>query len=51
MLYAEPKNKVIVGSYLTNTDLAVVQANDGVRAKKKKNNTKVRNIRLAEILV
>ena len=50
-LYAEPKNKVIVGSYLTKTDLAVVHANDGVRAKKKKKNTKDKNIRLAKILV
>ena len=33
--YAEPKDEVIVGSYLS-----VVQVNDGVRAKKKKKNTK-----------
>ena len=39
-LYAEPKDEVIVRSCLTKTNLSVVQANDGVPAKKKKNNTK-----------
>ena len=35
-LYAEPKDEVIIGSYLTKTNLSVVQANDEVRANKKK---------------
>ena len=39
-LHAEPKDEVIVGSYLTKTNLSVFQANDGVRSKKKKSNTK-----------
>ena len=39
-LYAKPKDEVIVDSYLTKTNLSVVQVNDGVRAKKKKKNTK-----------
>ena len=40
ILYSEPKDKVIVGSYLTKTNLSAVQANDRVRAKKNKKNTK-----------
>ena len=39
-LYAELKDEVIVRCYLTKTNLSVVQANDGVRAKKKKKNIK-----------
>ena len=40
ILYAEPKDKVIVGSYLKKTNLSAVQANERVRAKKKKKNPK-----------
>ena len=39
-LYADPKDEVIAGSYLTKVNLPVVRANDEVRAKKKKKNTK-----------
>ena len=39
-LYADPKDEVIAGSYLTKINLSVVRANDEVRAKKKKKNTK-----------
>ena len=39
-LYTEPRDEVIVGSYLTKTNLSVIQENDGVRTKKKKKNTK-----------
>ena len=40
ILYTEPKDKVIAGSYLTKTNLSAVQANERVRAKKKKKNPK-----------
>ena len=39
-LYAEPKDEVIFGSYITETNLSLVQVNDEVRAKKNKRNTK-----------
>ena len=38
--YAEPKDEVFIGSYLTKTDSSVIQTNCGIRAKKKKKNTK-----------
>ena len=40
IFYVESKDKVIVGSYLTKTNLSAVQANDRVRAKKNKKTTK-----------
>ena len=40
ILYTEPNNQIIIGSYLLKTNLSVFQANDEVRAKKKKRNTK-----------
>ena len=38
-LYAETKDEVIASTYLTKTNLSVVQANDGFRARRKKKNT------------
>lgn len=40
ILYTEPNDQIIIGSYLLKTNLSVFQANDEVRAKKKKRNTK-----------
>ena len=40
ILYIEPNDQIIIGSYLLKTNLSVFQANDEVRAKKKKRNTK-----------
>ena len=40
ILYTERNDQIIIGSYLLKTNLSVFQANDEVRAKKKKRNTK-----------
>lgn len=40
ILYTEPNDQIIIGSYLLKTNVSVFQANDEVRAKKKKRNTK-----------
>ena len=40
ILYTEPNDQIIIGSYLLKTNLSVFQANDEVRAKKEKRNTK-----------
>lgn len=40
ILYTEPNDQIIIGSYLLKTNLSVFQANDEVHAKKKKRNTK-----------
>lgn len=40
ILYTEPNDQIIIGSYLLKKNLSIFQANDEVRAKKKKRNTK-----------
>ena len=49
ILYTEPKDQIIIGSYLLKKNLSVFQANDEVRAKKKKRNTK-NEVKSKEIL-
>ena len=41
-LYDELKHEIIIGSNLTKTNLYVIQANDGVCAKKKKKTQRTR---------
>ena len=40
ILYTEPNDQIIIGSYLLKTNLSVFQENDEVCTKKKKRNTK-----------